>query len=49
MWLQLGDKADLVKKGTAPHEASTKLAGTTQTLTNDTLGWVDGGIKLADS
>ena len=46
---QLGDKADLVKKGTAPHEATTKLAAATQQLSNDTLAWVDGGIKLADS
>lgn len=47
--LQLGEKADLVKRGTAPHEAANKLAGSTQQLQADTQAWVDAGIKLADA
>lgn len=46
---QLGDKADAVKKGVAPHEAATKLEGPTKQLKDNTLAWVDDGIKLADA
>lgn len=46
---QLGDKADLVKKGSAPHEAANKLQIPTKQLQDATMAWVDDGIKLADA
>lgn len=46
---QLGDKNDLIKKGIAPHEATSKLAGGVKQLLDATKDWVDDGIRLADA
>lgn len=44
---QLGDKSDLIKKGTAPHEASSKVAGSMQSVMDATRDWVNEGIRLS--
>jgi hypothetical protein len=47
--VQLGDKADLVKRGMAAHEASEKVTPAVDGLHKSTLDWVDAGIKMADA
>lgn len=44
---QLSDKTDLIKKGVAAHEASTKVAVTTKQLLDATKDWVTEGAKMA--
>ena len=45
--LQLGDKADLIKKGVAAHEASAKVAPATQQLLDAVKAWTAEGAKMA--
>ncbi len=45
--LQLGDKADMIKKGVAAHEASTKIGPTTQQLLDALKVWLTEGAKMA--
>eukprot|EP00878_Enallax_costatus_P011798 GHUV01012316.1.p2 GENE.GHUV01012316.1~~GHUV01012316.1.p2 ORF type:complete len:181 (+),score=69.37 GHUV01012316.1:2597-3139(+) len=43
----LGDKADLIKKGVAAHEASAKVAPATQQLLDAVKAWMAEGAKMA--
>jgi hypothetical protein len=47
--LQLGDKADLIKRGVAPHDAADKVAGTMSALLDAIKEWRSEGTRMANA